>query len=150
MKKLLVMGVLGLGLALSGCGSMSVKPVALSAINQGQVICIEDNPKVIVPAFDEYLKEAFDRHGIKTKFYDKDKVPETCEYKLHYLALRSWDMGTYLSKVKLELLDKNESKVALVDWRQNDFALNKWRNDQGKVYDLVDQLVGQKKEKEAK
>lgn len=148
MKKIILCSVMGLMMALSGCGSMSVKPVALTAINQGQVICIEDNPKVIVPAFDEYLKEAFNRHNIKVKFYDKDKVSETCEYRLHYVALRSWDMGTYLSKVKLELFDKNESQVALVDWRQNDFALNKWRNDQGKVYDLVDKLIGQKKDKE--
>ncbi|MDN5511167.1 Sbal_3080 family lipoprotein [Acinetobacter sp.] len=143
MKKLLLIGLVGVSLV--GCGSMSVKPLSLSNLNQGQLICIEDNPKVTVPAFEEYLKEAFGRHNIKTRLFANGTVPDTCEYKLNYVALRSWDMGIYLSKVKLELLNSKDEQVALVDWRQNDFALNKWRNDQGKVYDLVDQLIEKKK-----
>ena len=137
MKKIFLLTVLGL----VGCGSMAVKPTSVSNLQQANQVCIEDNPKVTVPAFDEYLKEGFARHQIKTKIYDKGSVPDACELTLHYVAFRSWDMGTYLSVVKLELLDKNDDVVGLVDWRQNDFALNKWRSDKGKVYDLVDQLL---------
>lgn len=144
MKRILMCLVVSIGL--SGCGSINVKSLPLTTLNQGQLICIEDNPKVTVPAFDEYLKEAFQRHNIKTRHFDKDKVPETCELKLNYVALRSWDMGTYLSKVKLELLNNKDEQIALVDWRQNDMALNKWRSDQGKVYDLVDRLLEIKKQ----
>ena len=141
MKNLLILCLLGFSLVLSGCGSMNIKSLPLTALNQEKIICIEDNPKVIVPAFDEYLKEAFNKHNIKTRFFEKGKVPETCEYRLNYLALRSWDMGTYLSKVKLELFNNKEEQVGLVDWRQNDFALNKWRSTESKVNDLVDQLL---------
>ncbi|MNI96349.1 hypothetical protein D3C73_1547730 [compost metagenome] len=52
----------------------------------------------------------------------------------------------YLSQVKLELFEKEDS-IAVVNWQQGSGALNKWRSSQGKVYYLVDELLGEAKNK---
>ena len=144
MKKLLIVGLVGLGSV--GCSSISVKTVPVSTIKQEPELCIEDNPKVTVPEFNTYLKEAFLRHDINTKLYEKGAVSASCKYKLNYVAYRSWDLAMYLSLVKLELFEK-EDPIAVVNWQQGSGALNKWRSSQGKVYYLVDELLGEAKNK---
>jgi len=144
MKKILIAVLAGVGLV--GCSSINVKTVPANTIKQASALCIEDNPKVTVPEFNTYLKEAFLRHEINTRLYDKGTVPADCKYKLNYVAYRSWDLAMYLSKVKLELLEKEDS-IAIVNWQQGSGALNKWRSSQGKVYDLVDELLGEAKNK---
>lgn len=147
MKKILLIGALGFGVV--GCSSIVVKPTSVSTLQQSP-LCIEDNPKVTVPNFNDYLKDAFQRHQIKTQIYDKNDLPESCRYKLNYVAYRSWDISLYLSQIKLDLFEGNE-KIAEVDWKQGSGAINKWRNSESKVFDAVDQLVGEaKKSKEPK
>lgn len=145
MKKILLVGILGFGLI--GCSSIAVKPTSVSTLQKSPV-CIEDNPKVIVPNFNDYLEDAFQRHQIKTRIYDKNQLPESCEYKLNYVAYRSWDLAMYLSQIKLDLF-KGEEQIAEVDWKQGSGAINKWRNSESKVFDAVDELLGEaKKNKE--
>lgn len=143
MKKIALFGVVFIGL-LSGCSSISVKPMSATALQQAP-LCVEDNPKVTVPEFNDYLENAFQRHQIKTKFYDKNHLPESCDYKLNYVAYRSWDLAMYLSQIKLDLF-KGDEQVAEVDWKQGSGAINKWRNSEGKVFDAVDQLLGEPKQ----
>lgn len=143
MKKI---ALLGLGvLVLSGCSSIAVKPVAVNALQQSNPLCIEDNPKVTVPEFNTYLRDGFKRHNIKTRLLDKGSSFDSCDYKLNYVAYRSWDLAMYLSQIKLELSQGSEV-VAEVDWKQGSGAINKWRSSEGKVFDAVDQLVGQPKQ----
>lgn len=141
MRKIVLLGVGAL--MLGGCSSISVKPTSVSAL-QAKPLCIEDNPKVTVPGFNDYLTDAFKRHQISTQFYDKNHLPDSCEYKLHYVAYRSWDLAMYLSQIKLDLF-KGDENVAEVDWKQGGGAINKWRSSEGKVFDAVDQLVGEAK-----
>lgn len=136
-----MLGVLGFGLV--GCSSITVKPTSVSTLQQSP-LCIEDNPKVTVPNFNDYLKDAFQRHQIKAEIYDKNRLPESCAYKLNYVAYRSWDLAMYLSQIKLDLF-KGDEQIAEVDWKQGSGAINKWRNSEGKVFDAVDQLVGEAK-----
>lgn len=144
MKKVFIAGLAGLGLV--GCSSINVKTVPVGTIKQAPELCIEDNPKVTVPEFNTYLKEAFLRHDINTRLYEKGTVSAECKYKLNYVAYRSWDIAMYLSQAKLELFEKNNS-IAVVNWKQGSGALNKWRSSQGKVYYLVDELLGEAKNK---
>ena len=144
MKKILIAGVLGLGLV--GCSSVSVKTVPVGTIKQAPQLCIENNPKVTVPEFNTYLKDAFSRHEISTKLYDKGAVAAECRYKLNYVAYRSWGMAIYLSQIKLDLFE-GDKQIAELNWKQGSGALNKWRSSEGKVFDAVDQLLGEAKNK---
>ncbi|QQV08827.1 Sbal_3080 family lipoprotein [Acinetobacter johnsonii] len=144
MKKLLIAGVLGLGLV--GCSSVSVKTIPVGTIKQAPQLCIEDNPKVTVPEFNTYLKDAFSRHEINTRLYDKGAVSAECRYKLNYVAYRSWDIAMYLSQIKLDLFE-GDKQIAELNWKQGSGAINKWRSTEGKVFDAVDQLLGEAKNK---
>lgn len=142
MKNLVVLGFLGIGLV--GCSSISVKPVSVNTLKQAPLLCIEDNPKVTVQDFNKYLAEAFLDHGIKTKLFDKGAISSDCTYKLNYVAYRSWDLAVYLSKVDLQMFER-ENLIAEVNWTQGSGAINKWRNTKGKVDDLVSELLGEAK-----
>ena len=144
MKKLLLAGVLGLGLV--GCSSVSVKTIPVGTIKQAPQLCIEENPKVTVPEFNTYLKDAFSRHEINTRLYDNGAVSDECRYKLSYVAYRSWDIAIYLSQIKLDLFE-GDKQIAELNWKQGSGAINKWRSTEGKVFDAVDQLLGEAKNK---
>ncbi len=141
MKKILLLVVIS---GLVGCSSIRVKPVALNTMKQASELCIENNPKVTVPEFNTYLTEAFLTHKINTRFYDKGAVSPDCQYKLNYIAYRSWDIAMYLSQVKLEMFEQDKL-IAEVNWKQGSGALNKWRSTKGKVDDLVGELLGEVK-----
>lgn len=143
MKKIVVTTLIGMGL--TGCGSLAVKPVPNPISLQPNNVCIEDNPKVIVPMFNEHLVEAFSNHGLKSTVYKENSNLQNCQTKLRYTALRSWDMGIFLSTVHLELLNSQDVKIGTVDWVQNPWALNKWRADQKKLNFLIGELLGESK-----
>lgn len=136
--------ILGVIVALTGCASNPVKPLQQHELVTLKDVCVQTNEKVIVPAFESYIRDGFARHNIKAHFY-KDSLPEMCDTKLTYTALRSWDMATYLSVIKLDLYSNSGELLAKIDWEQNPLALNKWRNSEGKVFDAIDQLLGKNK-----
>lgn len=138
MKKVFTIGLI---LGLVGCSANPVKPVG-SEYKQGlKQICIERNHKVTIPSFENDLTRAFSERNIKTIYFDGN-TPISCENKLNYSALRSWDMGVYISKINLDLYDSNGKSIGQVDWEQNPLALNKWK-DTGKVARAVDMLLGE-------
>ena len=52
----------------------------------------------------------------------------------------------YLSQIKLDLFE-GDKQIAELNWKQGSGAINKWRSTEGKVFDAVDQLLGEAKNK---
>lgn len=125
---------------LSGCTSIKVEPVS----NEYSIkhICIQNNPRVIIDGFINTVEDRFQYHGISTEILDL--VPETCEYKLTYTALRSWDLAPYLSHAELRLF-KDNRRIAYGEFHLNGkggFALTKFNSIKTKMDPVVDEMLG--------
>lgn len=137
MASLLVLaGTVGL----SACTSVQVKPVDQAASIHH--LCIQENPRVTVPGFVGILQDGIQRNGLTSEVYSGTK-PAHCEYVLGYTALRSWDLGTYLSHAELRI-DLNGRQVASAQYHlrgKGGLALNKWKSAESKMAPVIDELL---------
>jgi hypothetical protein len=127
-------------LVAGGCTSVHVRPVDPTA--NLKHVCIQENPKVIVPNFLPIVREGFDRHGISTEVYPGD-VPASCEYVLTYTALRSWDVAPYLSHAELHLASGGQ-EVASAEYHlvgKGGYSLMKWQAVKTKMDPVIDELL---------
>lgn len=126
---------------LSGCTSVRVHPVDPAA--QMLHVCIQENPKVAVDDFVPVLRAGFDRHGISTEVFQVGRRPARCEFVMTYTALRSWDMGAYLSHAELRI-EKAGRAVASAQYHlrgKGGFSLTKWAGTKSKMDPVIDQLL---------
>jgi hypothetical protein len=124
----------------SACTSISVQPVDPDL--QVRHVCIQDNPKVIIDGFVEYLQDDFQRHGITTEVIGTQR-PRQCEYILSYTARRSWDIATYMSTASVSLTRDGRS-IASANYRlkgKGGLALTKFKGTESKLDDIVDELL---------
>jgi hypothetical protein len=126
---------------LAGCTSVKVQP--MGSEHQPELICLENNPEVIVAGFEEAVRERIESHGINTQMYS-GPVPEECLYTIRYTALKNWDIGLYMHHAELYLsLDGQEIGRAVYHLRnKGGLALNKWQDVKTKMDPVVDQLLG--------
>jgi hypothetical protein len=132
-------GVL-MALAITGCTSIQVSPVASGA--KIQQVCIVENPKVAVSDFVDVLRDGFDRHHIATSVVSTNGA-RTCETTLTYTALRSWDFKPYLSHAELRLW-RGGTQIGSAEYHLNGkggFALTKWQGTKAKMDPVIDQLL---------
>jgi hypothetical protein len=135
-SKSLILAMLAL---LPGCISVTAQSIQ----NDKPItkICIEHNPKVIVPNFTDLLQESFIRHGITSVMYDK--VPDNCPYHLTYAAYQRWAGVMYMSNAHLDLYNK-ETIIGYADRHMplgSAFDVSKWDSTQSKIDEMVDQLL---------
>lgn len=121
-----------------GCTSVSVTPMPAGVSE----VAIRDNPKVTVPDFVDVVRDGFHRHGIRTKLISENALAGD-DYVLTYTALRSWDVGTYLSKAELWITHKgNPAGHAEYHLRnKGGLALNKWAGVDSKMTPVMDELL---------
>lgn len=127
-------------LLLTSCTSIRVQPID-RALDLKHV-CIQENPKVIVPDFLTVLREGFDRHGISTEVFSGAAL-DRCEYILTYTALQSWDFTTYLSHAELRL-ERKGRKVGYAEFHltgKGGFSLMKWEGTRAKIDPVIDELL---------
>ncbi|EHR7166357.1 hypothetical protein KUK86_004525 [Vibrio parahaemolyticus] len=127
-------------LIVSGCTSITVEPVS----NEYSLehVCIQNNPKVIVDEFVGVVEDRFQYHGITTELVDF--VPDSCDYKLTYTALRSWDFVPYLSHAELRLY-KNHKKIAYGEYHldgKGGLDMSKFDSVKEKMTPVIDQMLG--------
>ena len=142
MKKIFLVGALGLGLA--GCTSIQVKSAEGFQPQTVRQICVIRNSKVTVNGFEESIVRSFARYNISARIYPENSKPALCETVMQYTALRTWDIVTYLSYAKFTLM-KDGRTVSEAEFRlkgKGGLALNKWRSTDVKIDELVDELVG--------
>jgi hypothetical protein len=125
---------------LSACTSIKVDPVS-SEYNVSHV-CIERNPKVLVREFLPVVEGRMQYHGITTQVVDGPL--SSCEYRLTYTALRSWDFTPYLSHAELRLY-KGYRQISYGEFHLNGkggLALTKFDSVETKMTPVVDQMFG--------
>lgn len=124
--------------ALSGCTSIQVEPLAVRPTN----ICIEQNPKVQVSDFVSVMQRGLSDRGITSQVYSQ--VPENCEYRLTYVAYRSWDFVPYLSSADLEIWDQQHRRVGAAHYHlrgKGGMSMAKWQGTQTKMAPVMDKLL---------
>lgn len=125
--------------ALSGCTTISVKQVDAS-VHPLKLVCIEENPKVVVDDLLFVLEDGFRRYNINTVIY-RDRAPDQCEYSLWYTAFRGWDLGPYLNSAELRLR-KGATTIASASYKHSGgLALNKWASTESKLTPMIDELL---------
>jgi len=124
---------------LQACTSVNVRKVDASA-HAMKLVCIEENPKVLVNDMLNVLEEGFQRHNIRTMVY-RDKMPERCEYTLWYTATRGWDFTPFLNRAELRLRHNGESIASAKYDHSGGFALNKWASTSTKLSPVIDELL---------
>ena len=105
-------------------------------------VCIEDNPKVIVPDFPEVIERGLQRHGISSEVYTGQR-PKHCEYHLAYTAFKTWDMASYLHHAEVRLY-RGYNEIADAEYHLNGkggFALTKWQSVGTKMDPVMNQLL---------
>lgn len=122
----------------AGCTSIQVEPLLVRPTN----ICIQNNPKVQVSDFVPVLQKSLASRGIGSQVYAQP--PLTCEYRMTYVAYRSWDIVTYLSKAELEIFDANNRSVGAAHYHlrgKGGLAMTKWQSTETKMLPVLDQLL---------
>ncbi len=129
-----------LTLFIVGCTTTNVKKI--DPLLQVSHICIQYNPKVIVAEFVPVVRKGFERHGITSETYTGSK-PSHCEFHLTYVALKNWDMGTYMHHAELRLYE-GVNPVAHAEYHlvnKGGLALNKWDSVESKMNPVIDELL---------
>jgi len=132
--------ILCVGVLISGCTTISVKKVdrAQAPIT---LLCIEENPRVLVADLLSFLESSFQKRGIKTAVYRENSIPASCEYSLWYTAFRGWDLAPYLRSAELRIRRGAET-VAIASYKHTGgLALNKWESTETKLTPLIDELL---------
>lgn len=127
----------GIG-ALSGCTSIQVDPLTVQPVD----ICIENNPKVQVTDFISVLQNGLADRGIASQVYAQ--VPASCEYRMTYVAYRTWDIAPYLSSADLEVWDQHQRRVGTAHYHlrgKGGLAMTKWQGTAAKMAPVLDQLL---------
>ena len=132
-------GLILIGLSvLGGCTSIQVEPLAVRPVN----ICIEQNPKVLVTDFVSVVQSGLASRGIKSEVYMQ--VPASCEYRMTYVAYRSWDFVPYLSSADLEIWDHEKRRVGAAHYHlrgKGGLSMAKWQGTETKMAPVLDQLL---------
>jgi hypothetical protein len=141
MRKLMLVLAAVACLVMVGCTSVQV--TALDPATNVELICIENNPSVVVGDFLGALEDGIARHGKKTRVFSGAK-PADCEYVLRYTALQSWDFTTFLSHAELRVY-KDDRQIAQAIYHlkgKGGWSLAKWESTKIKMDPVIDKLLG--------
>ena len=126
------------------CVGLSITAEPIPASVGLDRVCIERNPDVEVIDFLDVLRAGFVRHGIETEVFN-GPVPSSCEFVLEYTALRSWDLGAYLSHAELHL-ERSGRPLASAVYHlrgKGGYALTKYQGTKTKMDPVIDELLAQ-------
>lgn len=136
-KKLLIISAL----LLSACTTIQVKELDRKA-NRVDLICIENNPRVVVSDFVSVLEMELQARQIKTKVFSTER-PKDCEYILTYVATRGWDLSPFLNDADIRI-SKNDLLVASAHYHViSGLNLTKYQGTQTKMAPVFKKLFGE-------
>jgi hypothetical protein len=123
---------------LSGCAiNSTVKAVETRDI---AVLCVQENPQVLMQAFHGELAAQIEAKGIKTRTY-KGAAPAECRHRMEYSANWRWDFAMYLFYANLTVWEADRMVgQAVYDARLGGLNLNKFGGTAEKIRPLLDEL----------
>jgi hypothetical protein len=133
-----ITAILG-AILLMACTTINVKKVDSSKYPL-KLVCIEENPQVLVDDLLAVLEGAFQSRNIRTVIY-KGKAPDRCEYTLWYTAYRGWDLKPFVKRVELRLRQGDETIATATYNHSGGLALNKWESTERKLTPVLDELL---------
>lgn len=126
-------------IAVAGCTSMKVSKID-AAKYPIQLICIEENPAVLVGDLLSVLENSIQSRGIRTVIY-RGNVPSQCEYTLWYTAFRGWDLAPFMNRAEFRLRQRSETIASATYSHSGGLALNKWASTESKLTPVLDELL---------
>lgn len=129
-----------LGLLLSSCTSVTIKPVA--GEHRIKEVVIQENAAVAVSDFLDVLVAGFQRHGIKARIVSESTDPGN-GYVVKYVAYRHWDFKPYLTSADI-YIQKDGVRIAHANYhlRNNGgLSFKKWQATETKIDPVIDQLL---------
>ena len=139
MRKLLLVMMAVMAFGMTACTRVQVssldQPLAVD------LICIEQNPKVIVDDFLKVLEDGIARNGMRSIVFTGN-TPEGCEYIMTYTALRTWDITPYLSHAEIWIHKSNRQVASAVYHLAGGggLSLMKWQGTKTKMDPVIDEL----------
>ncbi len=124
---------------IASCSSVQVREVQASS-HPISLVCIKNDPTVLVVDLLGVIEDGFQRHGIETKVFDDD-LPDTCKYSLTYAAGRSWDVAPYMNHAELRLKEGNKIIGSATYHHKGGFGFNKWASTASKMDPVIDKLL---------
>ncbi len=122
---------------LGGCTNIQVQTLHESP----ELVCIQNNPKVIVKDFLPAVINEFQSRGIETYVYDGHIPPDDCNYIMTYTARRAWDMTLFMHTADIYI---NNTKGELVAKAHYDCGsglnMNKYKSTETKVNMMMQDL----------
>lgn len=116
----------------------------------GANICIEKNEKVAEPDILNVIQNVFVKSGYQVNVFPK--APESCDYRLTYIAYRSWDIFTFLSHANIYLFNKHEL-IGSVEYKLpaevflgGGINPEKWNSTEQKIAPLLEKMLNIKKQ----
>jgi hypothetical protein len=136
--------LLALVVLLAGCATtitQTATPVALSP-NETHELCVIENPDVF-GAFLPAMREALVARGVRVKVLPATAQSNACALTATYVAYRSWDMQTYMSKARVDVYrDGKRVGEAIYDAPKAGMAITTriFESTESKVETMVAQL----------
>jgi hypothetical protein len=103
-------------------------------------VCIERNNKVTLEEFLPIMVEALKHNNVKSKIYD-NKVPNTCQYELKYIAYSRWDLYLYLKDATIEIYTNKELIASAIFKGASGLNPAKRKSTESKVNPLINKLL---------
>lgn len=129
-------------IALVGCTSVNVKPVA--NVTEIKQVCVKECPEeCFVEDMPTVIVEGFERNGISAKTFT-GKVPEECGYHVTFMCNQTWDMAMYMHHAEIKLF-QGPDQIGSAVYHLNGgggFSLMKWQGTKTKIDPVIDELLG--------
>jgi hypothetical protein len=127
-------------LALAGCTSVDVRPIAASA--KVDKICIRFNTDVNVDDFVPVMQENLFSHGITSVVFNVER-PKNCEFTLDYTVDRWWDFAPYMVDARMTV-NKDDAFIGSAHYHltgHGGLSLAKWAGTHSKMDPVIDQML---------
>ncbi len=143
LKKIIFL--LGVLIFINGCAITRNVSSAANKIQEGDIICIEVNPRVTEPDILNVIEQSIFNNGFIAEGHKI--IPDTCQLNLTYVAHRKWDFSPFLSQANINLY-KGKKLIGSIEYKTPNGIFGggganpaKWDSTEEKLAPLMAKLL---------